>query len=229
MCIRDRGLSYFQFTVLSATAVLAQILTLQKWGVVADRFGSKRILSFCAKGVAICPLLWLPCADFDYLIGVQLFAGFMWAGFNLSASTFLFDAVSAPKIGRCVAYQAVVNAVFVFGGSLLGAALADGGFWIVPFEKLFSVPASPFLTLFVISGVLRFMVVGLVLRIFKEVRNVEQIGRRELFFRIAHVRPLAGIIFRPIALIKNRARRLNSQGNVDTPSSTDRSFPGSRP
>ena len=70
------------------------------------------------------PILWLFSADFYYLVIVQALTGLVWAGFNLSAANFLFDAVSPPKRARCVAYQALVNATFVFAGSLLGGIVA---------------------------------------------------------------------------------------------------------
>ncbi|NLF25952.1 MAG: MFS transporter [Deltaproteobacteria bacterium] len=212
--LRDLGLSYTAFTFLGVTQILAQILTLQNWGFLVDRFGSKRILSFCAKGVSVVPLFWLFGSQIWYLSLVQALSGVVWAGYNLAIQTFLFDAVSPPKRARCVAYQATVNGVFVLIGSLLGAYLATHLENPIPFENWFWVPQSNYLMVFMVSGCVRALVTMGLLRIFREVRAVEEVKRRELIFRIAHVRPLAGLIFRPLTLIQGAVRR-NREGHAE--------------
>ena len=211
--LRDLGFSYTQFTILGAALVLAQILTLQNWGFLVDRFGSKRILAVSAKGVALVPFLWVVSSEVWYLILVQLAAGVAWAGFNLAVSTFLFDAVTPPKRARCVAYQSLVNGVFILIGSLIGGYLAT--YWTdpIPFEKWFWVPNSIYLMIILISGCLRTLVVLGLLRMFREVRAVEDIKHSELIFRIAHVRPLAGVIFRPLTILHDAIRGSGKRGD----------------
>jgi len=104
---------------------------------------------------------------------VQIVSGLAWAGFNLAAANFLFDAVSPPKRGRCVAYQSAINGVFVLAGSMTGGYLATHVGQPLHFWSWFNVPESPYLLLFLLSALSRGLVVAFFLRIFREVRPVE--------------------------------------------------------
>lgn len=205
--LRVLELDYFTFTLLTAAATFSQILTLQRWGKLSDRFGNKRILNLSAIGVAFVPFLWLFSSSILYLTAVQLLAGFIWAGFNLSSSNFLFDAVTPPKRGRCVAYQAVLNGLSIMIGALSAGFLLKHINNPIPFEIVFDVPATPFLTIIFISGCLRVLTVGKFLASFKEVREVEWIRNRDLIFEILHVRALSGLAFRPIWPTRNEAEK----------------------
>jgi MFS family permease len=188
-------LSYFEYTLISCAMTLTQFLTMLYWGRLADRVGNKRILSFCGWGVSIIPVLWLVSAQPLYLVLLQIYTGFVWAGFNLASASFMFDAVTPPKRGRCAAYQAIVTAVFVFAGALAGGAVAerlpavfDFGFWAWH-------PASNLLAIFVVSSALRLIAVLCFLDWFREVREVEAITNRDLLFRIVRLQPAMGATF----------------------------------
>jgi MFS family permease len=193
--LRDLQFSYVEFTLVSATATITQFLTFRYWGGLSDRFGNKKILNVCGWGVAVLPALWLFSAWIPYLLGVQIFGGFVWSGFSLASANFLFDAVTPPKRARCVAYQGLVNGVFTFLGSMAGGYAAlhlPGRFSLGPWawEPQFILPV-----IFLISGLIRLVATGILLRRFKEVRTVEPIGHGELIFRISQIKPIAGATF----------------------------------
>lgn len=176
--LRDLEMSYMEFTAIVAVSTITQFLAFRHWGVLSDRFGNKKILSVCGWGVATVPILWLAKPYTVYLILIQTFGGFVWAGFNLAVTNFLFDAVSPSKRALCVAYQGLVNGVCVLIGSVAGAYTAillpqayRLGPWIWK-------PASVLPVLFLLSGILRIIAAGLLLRKFKEVRPVEPVGAR---------------------------------------------------
>jgi MFS family permease len=135
-----------------------------------------------------------------FVLLIQLYSGIFWAGFNLAAANFVFDAVTPPKRARCIAYQAIINGVFVLSGSLCGALIAtrmpvewgDTFAWLIK--------PSRFLPLFVISAALRLFAVAGLLPLFKEVRPVEHIRGHELLVRITSLRPLWGATF---AIVSN--------------------------
>lgn len=187
--------SYLQFTAVAAVFTAAQFVTMQYWGAISDQFGNRRILNFCGFGVAVIPALWFFDYSFSYIIFIQIVGGFFWAGFNLAAANFIFDAVSPPKRARCVAYQAVVNGAFVLIGSVAGGLLVPhlpdsvglAGFEWQPHSKLFLI--------FLLSAFLRLLAVLLLLPMFKEVRTVPRINNSELIFRITSIRPLSGLGF----------------------------------
>ncbi len=205
--LRDLQFSYAKFTAVTAVVAITQFLTFRYWGGLSDRFGNKKILNLCSWGVALVPALWIFSDHIAYLVAIQAYGGFVWAGFSLAAGNFLFDAVSPPKRARCVAYQGLINSVGVLAGSLLGgfaaghlpASYTVGGWtWR---------PVSVLLVLFLISGLIRLVAIALFLRRFREVRPVEPIGHRELIFRISHIRPIAGATFN---ILTGRSRNLRN-------------------
>ena len=102
----------------------------------------------------------------------------------------MFDAVSVSKRARCFAYQAIINGVLVFAGSLLGGFLVTHVPSTLCRQVAYFVEPSPFLVLFAISGVLRAFGVLVILPTFKEVRQVESIRGHQLLIRISSVRPI---------------------------------------
>lgn len=191
--LRDLQLSYMEFTAVSGVAILFQFLTFRYWGGISDRFGNKKILNVCGWGIGIVPICWLFSTNLIYLCLIQVFAGLVWAGFNLAAANFIFDACSPPKRARCVAYRGIVTSVFVFAGSMVGgfaARMLPPAFSIGPWHI-----AHSLLLIFLISGLLRLLTAALFLRIFHEVREVEQIRSRELAYRVTHIKPIAGATF----------------------------------
>ena len=193
--LRDLQLSYLEFTLIAAASTISQFLTFRYWGGLSDRFGNKKILNICGFGIALVPLLWVFSSELPYLIGVQIFGGFVWAGFSLAAANYMFDAVSSAKRARCAAYQGMINGVFVVTGSLLGAVVATRLPAVVKLGSLAWHPASGLLMVFALSGLGRLIAAALLLHRFRELRPVEAIRHRELIFRITHLRPIAGATF----------------------------------
>lgn len=184
--LNDLKVSYLSYMFLIGGQLVTQVLTMQHWGVLTDKFGNKKILNISAIGLSIIPFMWLVDSSFYYLLSVQVYAGFVWAGFNLAASNFIFDAVSPAKRGRCAAYTALVNAIFVFGGAMLGSlvvSLSEG------------INGSVYMIALGVSGVLRLTTAFVFLPKFKEVREVESISHKDLLFRLTAVRPFSGGFF----------------------------------
>ena len=193
--LRDLRFSYVEFTMVVAVATITQFLTFRYWGGLSDRFGNKKILNVCGWGVAVVPMLWLISSNILYLMIVQVYAGLVWAGFILASSNFLFDAVTPPKRARCVAYQGLINGLFVFTGSVVGGYTAGHLPQAISLGAWTWAPSFMLPVIFLISGIMRLAAAWIFLGKFKEVRPVEPILHRELIFRISHIRPLAGATF----------------------------------
>ncbi len=193
--LRDLRFSYIEFTAVTAVATAIQFLAFRYWGELSDRFGNKKILNVCGWGVAIVPLLWLVSSRIGYLALIQIYSGFVWAGFSLASVNFIFDAVTPQKRAFCVAYQGLVNGVCVLIGSVAGGYMANQlpesytmGTWTWK-------PISSLSVIFLLSGFLRLVASSFLLHRFKEVRPVEAIRDRELIFRVSHLKPIAGATF----------------------------------
>ncbi len=187
LMLRDMHFSYIVYTMITATATLTVYATIERWGMIADRVGNLRVLKFTAPIIGLLPLLWVINRNPIFLFFAQLVSGFAWAGFNLCASNFIYDAVSPAKRTRCVAYFNIFNGLALCIGALIG------GFLINKLPILFG---YKILSLFLVSSFLRILS-GLILPVFlKEVRKVEieKISNYELFFSIISKRPILGEI-----------------------------------
>lgn len=209
--LRDVKFSYLEFTILSAFSIASQVLTMQHWGRLSDKFGNKRILNVAAAGWAIAPFLWLVSSNFWYLLFVQATAGFFVAGFTLASANFLFDAVSSSKRARCVAYQGIINGSCVFLGSFIGGKILSN----VPPSLVESVglftPPSAILTVILVSGIARVLMLFVVMPLFREVREVEEINHVSLLVRIAYLRPVSGIGFSLFTGESEEGRRVRGE------------------
>lgn len=184
--LRDLHLSYFYFTVIISASALTNIFSMPYWGKLADRYGNKHVMTACAALIPLYPILWLFSIDPLWLVLVQMFGGFVFSGFDLTAANFIFDSTSAPKRARCTAYLYLFEGIAVFAGAILGGFLAT----FLP--KLFFV--SNLITLFLVSAVLRGTVIASLVNSFKEKRlDLEEIPERKLFWTVVAVEPMHGL------------------------------------
>lgn len=193
--LRDLEFSYLQFALVTAASAISQFLTFRYWGELSDRFGNKKILNLCGYGIATVPLLWLWPAHSAYLVVIQFWGGFVWAGYSLASANYMFDAIEPEHRARAAAFQGLMNGMFVCAGSLSGGLVAShlpARLDILGFSWQ---PVSVLLFIFAISGLLRLLAASTLLRRFREIRSVESIGHGELLVRISHLRPIAGATF----------------------------------
>lgn len=208
--LNDLQFSYREYMVVVAAVVLVQFAVMRSWGALSDQFGNRQIMRVCGTLVSVNPLLWLLSSNFWWVVFIQLYSGLFWAGFNLAAANFVFDAVTAPKRARCFAYQSIVNGTLVFLGSSIGGYLAGNVSRAAnaPFALL--VAESSFLVLFVASGVLRVLVMVFLFPTFSEVRKVQRVRGYQLLVRVVSLRPLWGATFGV-----SSDRRRQSTGGTD--------------
>ena len=179
--LRDLNLSYVTYTVIVTSSTIATLLTMGIWGRHADMVGNIKVIRFTSSFIPAIPALWLLSQNIAYLIVIQLFAGFVWAGFNLSIFNFVYDAVIPEKRTRCVSYFNVINGTAICCGALLGGFLA---------KALPPIFGYRLLTLFLLSGILRAVFAATILPTIKEVRRVEKISSLDLFFSVTRLRPI---------------------------------------
>ncbi len=179
--LKGLNFSYLTYTLVTVSAAVAGNLAFKRWGVHADRVGNLKVIRLTSRLVAFIPVLWLINQNPIYLFAVQAFSGFAWAGFNLSSSNFIYDAVSPGKRTRCIAYHNFLGGLSVCLGSLLGGALAYG---LGP--GLFR---SNIMNIILISAVLRLAVAFLMPVRLREVRDVEKISSHRLFLSVLRIRP----------------------------------------
>jgi MFS family permease len=144
--LKDLHFSYITFTMIGLVlTALSTLLFMPFWGNFADRYGNIKTLQIAAFLIPLNPLLWLISPSVYWLAFVQIFSGFTWAGFNIAASSFSYDAVTKPRMGICVAYMGTMNSMGIFIGAVIGGLLAS-------FQNI---SMNIYLFVFVISGLAR--------------------------------------------------------------------------
>jgi MFS family permease len=182
--LKGLNMSYIDYTLISAAAILMKNISMPIWGKAMDRFGARKVLTVAGFTMPIVPILWAFSHNFWYLIGVQLYSGLVWAAFDLATFTFIFDVTTPQKRASCVAYFNVLNGATMLAGALIG------GFILARLPA--SALGSSFLVLFIISGILRYMSSFIFLPKIKEARTVEPIPYHVLFLNVVSTIPTTG-------------------------------------
>jgi len=184
LMLKDLKFGYLLYTVMLLSSALTRHISISRWGEHADKIGNIRILRFTSLFIGLIPLLWIINRNPAYLILVQIFSGFLWSGFNLCASNFIYDAATPEKRPRCIAYFNALNGLFLSAGALLGGLLVK----VVP-----DLWGYKILTLFLISSVLRIFVVFCMRGHVQEVRDVEHVSNKDLFFSMINRKAILGV------------------------------------
>jgi MFS family permease len=171
--LRGLQFSYLTYVIITAVSSLSTLLFLTFWGKRADRAGNVKVMRITSVLIPLIPVLWLASRQVYYLAMVETFAGFAWAGFNLAYMNFIYDAAAPEKRTQHIALFNAMNGTAICLGALLGGFIAP---------HLPRLLGYNLLTLFLISGVLRALVVAILLRRISEVRRVSQTGIISLLF-----------------------------------------------
>jgi len=159
--------NYLQYTVIVMIFSISNLLFMTYWGPLSDKFGNYRILIVTACTIPFLALGWTLFRSFPLLIFHQFFAGFTMAGFNLAQANYIFDAVRRENVSKIMGYFNMLNTLMIFLGTVAGGFLYEVfnafqvEFWIF----------NPYTLVFLISAVLRGIVVLCFRKGFREVRQ----------------------------------------------------------
>lgn len=185
--LKDLGFTYLQFTIITASELIASFFAMGIWGKLIDSKGTKFVLYVSGMLTPLIPLFWLFSKNFYYLAAVEAFSGMAWAGFNLSSSNFIFDAVQPENRIRCIAYYKFFEGIAVFAGALLGGFLINH---IPAWVFISGIPA-----VFLMSGILRLLFSLSLLPTLEEARLIELGIGHSFFKRFLTIRPSEGLVF----------------------------------
>jgi MFS family permease len=183
--LNDLHMDYLTFTLVNGVSILVKVLSLPVWGRAVDRFGARRVMSLAGYLMPVVPLLWLFSRTVPWLIGVQIYSGFIWAAFEIATVSFIFDVTTPDKRVTAMAYYNMLSGAALISGALFGSL-------VVRVDALF---ASPYLLAFLVSGILRFVASLLFLPRLSEVRPVEEIGYPTLFFKVVFSVPTISLLY----------------------------------
>ncbi len=190
----DLKLSYVEYTVVIAAAVLAKYFSMPIWGRSVDKFGTKKVLTLSGFLMPAVSVLWLFDKSLLYLILIQIYSGFVWAGFEIASLNFFFDSIIPQRRSKYIAYFNVLNGVALFTGALLGGL-------IVKYNNVFW---SKYFLVFLLSSVFRYLSSIVFIPKLREVRNVDKITYPRLLMNIIANTTTRGLIYDLIMIGKKR-------------------------
>ncbi|MBN2351052.1 MAG: MFS transporter [Spirochaetales bacterium] len=202
------NVGYLPWTALTATLLAVKFLFMPLWGRACDRYGTRKVLLVSSAIIGVIPLLWYWGYLLPFAFFIQAAAGFGWAGFEISTFNFLFDNTSIGNRVSTVSIYSMTNGLMTLAGSLVaGALVAWAGTWPgVPATTSWLVGRftflperflwSPYLVIFLVSGVMRLSLTVVFSRFLKETRPVRHIRAYHLPLRIISMMPTRGIVAR---------------------------------
>lgn len=175
--LKELQFSYTYFMAVTLASVLTTLIFVGLWGKFADRYGNLKVMQITGALIPLMPFLWLISAIIDYkpliwifLLLVESFSGMVWAGFNLSAGNFIYDAVTRQRIGLCTSYFNIINGLGVLIGAMLGGWISSQNFVFLGLK--------PILFIFLLGATLRITVYLTMNKRIKEVREIENFSVR---------------------------------------------------
>jgi len=148
--LQERQFTYLNFTVIIAAEFLARVVSAPFWGRFADKAGNIRVLSIVSRIIPAIPICWLFCSNIGYLAVVQTVSGVCWGAYDLCTQSYLYKVAPQPKKLRYIVYTRCLLLFSTALGGLMGGYLVKGIFFTF---------GSRLLSIFLISGILRALVV----------------------------------------------------------------------
>ncbi len=179
--LKNLNLNYFYWTLITISSSISTIIFMPIWGKISDKFGNLRVLKVTGALIPFVPFLWFfsvfinssrPEILLYYLFIVEFFSGIVWAGFNLSSLTFIYDAVSKQRLALCVAYYNALSGIGIFLGALLGGLISSLNIHFFNIDVI--------LWIFVLSAILRMVVYLFMINKLKEVRKTEEYKKGDI-------------------------------------------------
>jgi MFS family permease len=182
--LRDLKFDYMRYTSVQLASAVSSFATFPLWGRHADLVGNARVVRLNGLLLPLVPLLWCATDSAAGLCVVEAFGGFLWSGFSLCTTNFVYDAVPPEKRVRALGWFNLINGSAVFTGALLGGVLAD---------RLPAIGRHQLHTLFLVAAAARFAADFLLRGHFQEARSeTRHADHTELFFSVVGLRPLSG-------------------------------------
>jgi len=198
--LNSLGFNYLQFSIVMMSPMVSTFFAMSYWGKLSDKYGNYRILLITAVSLPILAVGWAFIKIFYLLIFLQLFSGFVWAGFNLSNQNYIFDSIKPGNVTKIFAYFISLNNIAAFAGSISGGILTL-------ITKQFDIPffaTNNYELIFILSALLRVVIIVFLVKRFTEVRQVvPSPGIRHFYIQF----PMATIYNRLVLSIDRFSKR----------------------
>jgi len=181
------NLDFITFSIINGGSIISSFIVLNRWGRDIDEKGSRRMLAITGFLLPLIPILWIIFRQPLILFIVELFAGAVWAGFNLATSNFVMDATTHKNRLIMTSYFNFFIGTATFFGAILGSVLMNN------LAKNFM--GNVFFFVFGLSAGLRIIFCAYFLRKIKEERFVSVALPGPKSKRIVTIRPKEGTVW----------------------------------
>ncbi len=123
--LRELGHDYFTYAWLIGAVPLAKAVALGAMGVVASRFGARRLLLIGGLGIVPVSVLWCVSTSLWWLGTLQVFSGLAWAAWELATFLLILEHLRPQERTSLMATYYVGNSACTAAGSALGGWLLD--------------------------------------------------------------------------------------------------------
>ena len=160
--LSDLGFDYSIFILVNVFSSVIALFIFPVLGKLSDKFGNVKLLQIGGIIITLLPILWLFFnTPLGLLLGPQLLGGIGWTSFNLATSNFIYDNIVGKMRGIYIAFYN-----FILGISILIGGMTGG--LIITYVPIFFMNRYHFI--FLISGIVRIIIVIIMLPTIKEVR-----------------------------------------------------------
>ena len=116
--------------ILSAAASAMNVVGQRFWGRYGDRYSSVSVMRLTGLMIPLVPIMWSLAPNAWWVVPVESFSGFMWAGYQLASFNLMLSLAPTEQRARYYAIFQTVAFAAAFVGPLVGSLLAS--FWSLP-------------------------------------------------------------------------------------------------
>ncbi len=123
--VEETGASASALSVVSAVGLLAAVPGQRLFGLLNDQRGAGWVQKWTGLAIPFVPAIWGFLRAPWQAYPVQLFSGFIWAGYNLAAFNYLLERTPEEERASFVAFYQALAGLGMAGGAALGGWLAQ--------------------------------------------------------------------------------------------------------
>ena len=161
--LEELNFNYSIFILINLFSSITALFVFPLLGIFSDKFGNVRLLRLGALIIPFVPMLWLFFySPLELMLFPQLLGGIGWTAFNLATSNFIYDNIPSEKRIDYVAFYNFIIGIGIVVGGFIGGLIIS--FFPIDFMNKFQF-------VFVLSGIVRLLIVIVFLPKIKEVRK----------------------------------------------------------
>ncbi len=123
--VQGVGASTVMVGLVATAATLASLPGQGMYGRLADRWGPRKTVLWSGIFIPLAPMMWMLVSEPWHPTLINLYSGFLWAGFNIALFNFLLVATPDDRRPRYVAFFNTVVGLSNAGGAAAGGWIAQ--------------------------------------------------------------------------------------------------------